>query len=112
MKMHFEKTDISTILCGVGLGISLLFLGLAPLGNWLYLIAKLQHSSREIAHATFVLIVCGVLGFGGIAPSIVAKIINKKSKWPIINIVMITLTTIADSLLTWGVVALMQHYNR
>ena len=103
MNRKFDVENTSMLLCGIATGVSLLSLGLAPFGSWFWLIAIIQKSSQETDRALFVLISCGVLALGGLPASVFAKIINPKSKWPVVNSIVITLLFIANSLLVSGV---------
>ena len=103
MNKKFDVENTSMLLCGIATGVSLLSFGLAPYGSWLWLIAEIQKSTQEIGRALFILITCGLLAMGGLPASIFAKIINPKSKWPVVNSIVITILFITNLLLVMGV---------
>ena len=97
---------ISTILNGLATGLSCIFLTLNPMAVYWWLVATVYKNTSDSKGTLALMIICGVCTLLGLVPSIAAKVINRKSKWAVINIVVISVCFAVAFLLTLGFVAL------
>lgn len=101
-----KKTELSLILSGISTGVSVMaFIG-NPLVLWYWLIAVLERSAKFNTSCVVMLICCTVGAVGSLAASIVAKVLSKKLRWPVANIIFISVLLVVQGLITWGFMAL------
>lgn len=101
-----KKTELSLILSGISTGVSVMaFIG-NPLVLWYWLIAVLERSAKFNTSCVVMLICCAVGAVGSLAASIVAKVLSKKLRWPVANIIFISILLVVQGLITWGFMAL------
>ena len=98
-----EKVRIMNgLACGVA---TMCFIG-NPIACWMWFISVAERSTKYITQSTILLILCGVGALGSLAASIVAKVLDKNSRWAVANIVYISIVFVIGALLTWGFIAL------
>ena len=71
-----------------------------------WLVATVYKNTSDSKGTLALMIICGVCTLLGLVPSIAAKVINRKSKWAVVNIVVISVCFAVAFLLTLGFVAL------
>ena len=108
--MNEDKQKLRTlIICGLALGISIMCFIAHPVALFLYFISVIERTSSYILHSTIMIVVCALGALGSLAASIVAKVLDKTNRWPIINIVFISIVTVIRILLSWGFIALVNQ---
>jgi len=110
--MNEDKKKLRTlIICGLALGVSIMcFIG-HPVALFLWFISVIERTSSYIIQSTVLIVVCAVGALGSLAASIVAKVLDKTNRWPIINIVFISIVTVIKVLLSWGFIWLVNQMN-
>ena len=108
-KDEIKKEARTHILCGLATGISTMCFVGSPAACFLWLLSVLQRSPVYIAQTYFLLILCGVGALGSLAASIVAKVLDKESRWAVVNIIYISIVTVISGLITAGFVALINE---
>lgn len=108
--MNINKTEKAFIICGLSTGIAVLSLVGEPVGVYMWLISVLEKSTNYISQSIALLIVCGIGILGSLAASIVAKVKNKEMRWPVVNIVFISIMLVIQGLLTYGFIWLITQY--
>lgn len=106
-----SKIPESMIWCGLSTGISCLAFAALPIGVILYMIAVLERTRAYINQSTFILIACGVAIIGSLAASITAKVKNRKSRWAVTNIVIISINLVISGLNSWFFIWLINTYG-
>ena len=108
--MNEDKKTLRTLMiCGIALGISIMcFIG-HPFALFLWFISVIERTSSYIIQSTIMIVVCAVGALGSLAASIVAKVLDKTNRWPIVNIIFISIVTVIRILLSWGFIALINH---
>ena len=108
--MKLTKEEKSLMLSGLATGISTLaFIGL-PIGVYMWLISMLERSVSYITQSIAIMVVCGIGIIGSLATSIVARVGDKQSRWPVVNIVYISIMLVISGLLTYFFIWLMTTY--
>jgi len=110
--MNEDKKKLRTlIICGLALGVSIMcFIG-HPVALFLWFISVIERTSSYIIQSTVLIVVCALGALGSLAASIVAKVLDKTNRWPIINIVFISIVTVIKVLLSWGFIWLVNQMN-
>ena len=104
-------TKRTLFICGLATGISIMsFIG-HPVAMLLWMISVLERTPSYIFQSTFLLVACAIGALGSLAASIVAKVLDKKHRWPIVNIVYISIGIVIKALLSWGFIALVNSVN-
>ena len=101
----------TTAICGLATGLSCLFFTATPVAIWLYIMAILERTSKFINQSIFILVVCGVSLVGCLAASIVAKVLDRRSRWATANIVFISINLVLSALLCWFFIWLVNTYG-
>ena len=97
-----KKMNRTHIICGLATGVSVMcFIG-NPAVCFLWFLSVIQKIPSYISQTNFLLILCAVGAIGSLAASIVAKVLDKESRWPVVNIIYISIVTVIDGLLTAG----------
>ena len=105
----YKKENRTHILCGLATGVSTMCFVGNPVVCVLWLLSVAQRIPSYIAQTNLLLIICAVGAVGSLAASIVAKVLDKESHWPIVNIIYISIVTVIGGLLTAGFIALINE---
>lgn len=101
-----KKENRTHIICGLATGVSTMcFIG-NPVVCVLWFLSIAQRIPSYISLTYFLIILCAVGAVGSLAASIVAKVLDKESRWAIANIIYISIVTVIGGLLTAGFIAL------
>lgn len=104
-----KKENRTNIICGLATGVSTMcFIG-NPVVCILWFLSVAQRIPSYIAQTNLLLIVCAVGAVGSLAASIVAKVLDKESRWAVVNIIYISIVTVIGGLLTAGFIALINR---
>lgn len=101
-----KKENQTNIICGLATGVSTMCFVGNPVVCVLWLLSVAQRIPSFITQTNILLIVCAAGAVGSLAASIVAKVLNKESRWAIVNIIYISILTVVGGLLTAGFIAL------
>ena len=104
-----KKENRTHILCGLATGVSIMcFIG-NPLVCFLWFLSVAQRIPSFISQTNFLLIMSAVGAVGSLAASIVAKVLDKKSRWAVVNIIYISIVTVISGLITAGFIWLINN---
>ena len=102
-----KRESRTHIICGLATGVSTMcFVGNPVVVCFFWLLSVAQRIPSYISQSVFLLVLCAVGAVGSLAASIVAKVLDKESRWAVVNIVYISIVTVIGALLTAGFIAL------
>ena len=104
--MKKDNEELTTILCGLSTGISVMSLTACPVILWLWLVQIVSKSPKHASHYIVMLSICGVGAVSSVVASSLAKAWNRKSRWAVFNIVFTGIALVIAGLLCWGFIAL------
>ena len=101
-----KRESRTHIICGLATGVSTMCFVGNPVVCFFWLLSVAQRIPSYISQSVFLLVLCAVGAVGSLAVSIVAKVLDKESRWAVVNIVYISIVTVIGALLTAGFIAL------